>query len=101
MLKLAGYSSSLINHVSFQLLEALDGQSLGSIQCPHREILSYVGRKDQTMFELKLGQNGVKAGGEVQGGFGYQVSVTRPMSPVIKMQLGLICWSGRDPAPLW
>lgn len=37
---------------------------------------SYIGRKDQTMFELKLGQNGVKTGGEVQGGFGYQVNVT-------------------------
>lgn len=37
---------------------------------------SCVSRKGQTMFELKLGQNGVKAGGEVQGGFGYQVSVT-------------------------
>lgn len=45
---------------------------LGDIQ-PHG---SYMGIKDQTMFELKLGQNGVKAGGEVQGGFGYQVSVT-------------------------
>lgn len=37
---------------------------------------SHVGRKDQAMPELKLGQNGVKVGGEVQGEFGYQVSVT-------------------------
>lgn len=37
---------------------------------------SFVGRKDQIMFELKLGQKGVKAGGEGQGEFGYQVSVT-------------------------
>lgn len=37
---------------------------------------SYEGRRHQTLLELKLGQNGVKAGGEVQGGFGYQLSVT-------------------------
>lgn len=75
MLRLAGYSSSLINRVSFQLQlwMAKDWEAfLGDIQ-PHG---SYVGRRDHTMFELKLGQDGVKAGGEVQGGFGYQVSVT-------------------------
>lgn len=75
-LKLAGYSSSLINHISFQLQ-----LWMAKIWEAFREITaqphgSYVGRKDQTMFELKLGQKRVKAGGEGQGGFGYQVSVT-------------------------